>query len=64
MTSAGQMHATIMGYVIRFTSVQPWSCFASVRSISTISGLSLLAGAAILVVLELIKPHWRRGFRS
>jgi P-type Ca2+ transporter type 2C len=27
-------------------------------------GLSLLAGAAILVVLELIKPHWRRGFRS
>jgi P-type Ca2+ transporter type 2C len=27
-------------------------------------GLSLLAGFAILVVLELIKPHWRRGFRS
>ena len=27
-------------------------------------GLSLLAGAAVLVVLELIKPHWRRGFRS
>ncbi len=27
-------------------------------------GLSLLAGSAVLVVLELIKPHWRRGFRS
>ena len=27
-------------------------------------GMSLLAGAAVLVVLELIKPHWRRGFRS
>ena len=27
-------------------------------------GLSLLAGAAVLVALELIKPHWRRGFRS
>jgi Ca2+-transporting ATPase len=27
-------------------------------------GLTLLAGVAVLVVLELIKPHWRRGFRS
>ena len=27
-------------------------------------GLSLLAGAAVLVVLELIKPHWQRGFRA
>jgi Ca2+-transporting ATPase len=27
-------------------------------------GLSLLAGAAVLVVLELIKPFWRAGFRS
>ena len=27
-------------------------------------GLKLLAGVAVLVVLELIKPHWRRGFRS
>ncbi|MGZ5911224.1 MAG: cation transporting ATPase C-terminal domain-containing protein, partial [Reyranella sp.] len=27
-------------------------------------GLTLLSGAAVLVVLELIKPHWRRGFRS
>jgi P-type Ca2+ transporter type 2C len=25
-------------------------------------GLSLLAGVAILVVLEVIKPYWRRGF--
>ncbi|MGZ5901004.1 MAG: cation-translocating P-type ATPase [Reyranella sp.] len=27
-------------------------------------GLTLLSGVAVLVVLELIKPHWRRGFRS
>jgi Ca2+-transporting ATPase len=27
-------------------------------------GLSLLSGLAILVVLELLKPYWRRGFRS
>jgi Ca2+-transporting ATPase len=27
-------------------------------------GLSLLAGMVVLVVLELIKPYWRTGFRS
>ncbi|MDP1963675.1 MAG: hypothetical protein Q8K93_15900 [Reyranella sp.] len=27
-------------------------------------GLSLLAGMPVLVVLELIKPYWRTGFRS
>ena len=27
-------------------------------------GISVLAGAAILVVLETVKPYWRRAFRS
>ena len=27
-------------------------------------GLSLLAGLAVLVVLEVIKPHWRAAFRA
>lgn len=27
-------------------------------------GLSLLAGVAVLALLELIKPYWRQSFRS